>query len=199
MEACRNKYCPRFETQQPDLCQGYDPVYATAGGAPRAAEDATEFLAAMLALVHDRDRKDDSVQEVAALQAGRFAHVYQVVNTPLPSLLPQDDAKAAALGLTVSITPEGFTITGKDLEPKRIAAAGPGDTEALWDWAGLEAEARRLKSLHPEVGTVTLRPDASIPLAVLTRVMDAMRGSDCDPLDDASKCLFFDVIVDRSG
>ena len=71
-----------------------------------------------------------------------------------------------------------------------------------YDYATLEAEARRLKALFPHETVVTVSAENTIPLQSLIMTMDALRGSGCelanahDGEEVPPECYFWQPVVD---
>lgn len=74
-----------------------------------------------------------------------------------------------------------------------------------YDYMALEAKARELKAKAKHETVVTISAENNIPMAVLIRTMDAVRGTDCkllmvkedEPIPE--ECLFFQPIVEAGA
>ncbi len=115
-----------------------------------------------------------------------------------PRYVPPSEARAeapaaSALELSVTIGYRGFTVAGAG-GVMRSGGAGPtircrelaGDRcrarfeQGAWrdgyDYAALEALARRIKARYPRERTVTLLADAGVPYQVVVHTLDTLRG-----------------------
>ncbi len=83
----------------------------------------------------------------------------------------------------------------------------PMEDYTRYDYAALEAEARKLKATAKSETTVTISAENSIPMQVLTSTMDAARGVECRlvPFLDGTveelpeDCLFFMPVVEAGA
>src|SRR5688572_27399280 len=114
------------------------------------------------------------------LLAAQFV-TFAVIDTTLPSPgTPPDSPNSPELQLTLSITPEGFLVTGRD---ERLGANGiaipcvPAGcaTPESYDTASLANVAREMKARRPDEEQVVVVPASDIPYEVLVRAMDAAR------------------------
>jgi biopolymer transport protein ExbD len=134
------------------------------------------------------------------LLAAQFV-TFAAIDTSLPSTgaPPPDDP--TELQLTVSITSEGFLVTGRDasLGATGIALpcvpAGCAAPES-YDADGLASVARELKGRHPDEDQVVVVPESHIPYEVLVRAMDAARE---DRSAGAPRPLFPTVVIAGTG
>jgi biopolymer transport protein ExbD len=74
-----------------------------------------------------------------------------------------------------------------------------------YDYMALEAKAKELKAKSTHETVVTISAENSIPMAVLVRTMDAVRGTDCKLLmvtEDEPvppECLFYQPIIEAGA
>jgi len=98
----------------------------------------------------------------------------------------------------------------QDSSKPTIPLAKPGapmDDYERYNYAALEAEAKKLKAAHKSETVVTLSAENSIPMQVLVKTMDAARGVDCRlvPFLDGTveeppeECLFFMPVVEAGA
>jgi len=89
-----------------------------------------------------------------------------------------------------------------------LAKSGAPMTEFdRYDYAKLEAEAKKLKAGHKSETVVTLSAENSIPMQVLVSTMDAVRGVDCRLMpflngtveEPPEACLFFLPVVEAGA
>jgi hypothetical protein len=89
-----------------------------------------------------------------------------------------------------------------------IPLAKPGapmDDYERYDYIALEAKAKELKAKSKHETVVTISAENSIPMAVLIKTMDAVRGSDCkllmvkedEPLPE--ECMFYQPIIEAGA
>ena len=79
------------------------------------------------------------------------------------------------------------------------------DDYERYDYIALEAKAKELKAKAKHETVVTISAENSIPMAVLVKTMDAVRGSDCkllmvkedEPVPE--ECLFFQPIIEAGA
>ncbi len=134
------------------------------------------------------------------LLAAQFV-TFAVIDTSLPSGAAPEVDDATALQLTVSITPEGFVVTGRDavLGPTGVALpcvpAGCTTPES-YDTDRLATLARELAARHPDEEQVIVVPASEIPYEVLVRAMDAARE---DRSAGAPRPLFPTVVIAGTG
>jgi biopolymer transport protein ExbD len=124
------------------------------------------------------------------------------------------------LQFKVFILEDGFRVTtaaqqegaeagkAQDSSGPSIPLAKPGaeltDYER-YDYVALEAKARELKGKAKHETVVTISAENSIPMAVLVKTMDAVRGSECkllmvkedEPVPE--ECLFYQPIVEAGA
>jgi biopolymer transport protein ExbD len=133
----------------------------------------------------------------------------------------QENKDQKPLNLKVFIMFDGYRVSasgqqegaeaGKSADSSRptIPLAKPG-TDLLdydrYDYAALEAESKRFKSLFPHETVVTISAENDIPMQSLVRTMDSLRGTDCKLLDAMSKgedvppeCLFWQTIIEAGA
>ena len=157
-----------------------------------------------------------------AMEVARFASI----NVSPPKFAATADQKEKKdeqkpLNLKVFIMDDGYRVSasgqqagaeaGKSQDSTRptIPLAKPGttiDDFERYDYEKLEAEAQNYKRLFPHETVVTISAENHIPLQVLTRTMDALRGSDCRLLkamtaneEIPDECLFFQPIVEAGA
>lgn len=157
-----------------------------------------------------------------AMEVARFA---AVVVTP-PKFAAQADQKQEEkkeekpLNLKVFIMEDGFRVSaqgqqqgaeaGKSADSNKptipLAKAGaPLDDFERYDYAALEAEAAKYKSLFAHETLVTISAENSIPMQVLIHTMDAMRGKDCRLLkalqgeEIPPECYFWQAVVEAGA
>lgn len=157
-----------------------------------------------------------------AMEVARFA---AVTVTP-PKFAAQADQKKEEkkeekpLNLKVFIMEDGYRVSaqgqqqgaeaGKSADSNKptipLAKAGaPLDDFERYDYAKLEAEAARYKSLFAHETVVTISAENSIPMQALINTMDALRGSDCKLLkammgeEVPPECYFWQPIVEAGA
>jgi biopolymer transport protein ExbD len=157
-----------------------------------------------------------------AMEVARFASI----NVSPPRFAATADQKEEKkkekpLNLKVFIMDDGYRVSasgqqagaeaGKSQDSSRptIPLAKPGTTLEdfdRYDYDRLEAEAQNYKRLFPHETVVTISAENSIPLQVLTRTMDALRGTDCKLLkamtaaeEIPDECLFWQPIVEAGA
>lgn len=157
-----------------------------------------------------------------AMEVARFA----AVNVTPPKFAATADEKKEKeekdkpLNLKVFILEDGYRITaqgqmqgaeaGKSADSSKptIPLAKPGsqlDDFTRYDYAKLEAEARRYKGLFPHETVVTISAENTIPMQSLITTMDALRGTDCRLLKAMAgekvpeECLFWQAIVEAGA
>jgi biopolymer transport protein ExbD len=126
-------------------------------------------------------------------------HVPRFANlaTSEPAPTPKRD-----LEFKVSIGSDGFrTRSGAaDVGQGTIPLRGDGH-----DYAALTAAARDLKQQFPAESTVTITAEGDVPMEVLVRTLDALRGDSCklggyihgEQPSDA--CLFWSPVIESVG
>jgi len=158
-----------------------------------------------------------------AMEVARFA----AVNVTPPKFAATADQKKEKeekdkpLNLKVFILEDGYRISaqgqqqgaeaGKSADSSKptIALKKPGtpvDTDFdRYDYAKLEAEAKRYKGLFPHETVVTISAENTIPMQSLINTMDALRGTDCRLLKAMAgekvpeECLFWQAIVEAGA
>lgn len=157
-----------------------------------------------------------------AMEVARFAAVHV---TPPKFAAQADqkkdkDEKEKPLNLKVFILEDGFRIVaqgqqqgadaGKSADSNKptIPLLKPGtplDDFERYDYAKLEAEAKRYKTGYPHETVVTISAENTIPMQSLINTMDALRGSDCKLLKAMQgekvpeACLFWQAIVEAGA
>ncbi len=132
----------------------------------------------------------------------------------------EEEKKEEPLNLKVFIMEDGYRVSaqgqqqgaeaGKSADSKKptIPLAKPGaplDEYERYDYAALEAQAKKYKQLFPHETVVTLSAENSIPMQVLVSTMDALRGSECKLLKVAQgeepppECYFWQAIVEAGA
>jgi hypothetical protein len=133
----------------------------------------------------------------------------------------QEEKKEKPLNLKVFIMEDGYRVSasgqqagaeaGKsaDSGAPTIPLAKPGttlDDFDRFDYPALEAEAKKYKDLFPHETVVTISAENSIPMQVLIKTMDAMRGGDCkligamrDGEEVPPECMFWQAIVEAGA
>jgi hypothetical protein len=124
------------------------------------------------------------------------------------------------LQFKVFILEDGFRVTtaaqqegaeagkAQDSSGPSIPLAKPGADMTdfdRYDYVGLEAKAKELKAKSKHETVVTISAENSIPMAVLIKTMDAVRGSDCkllmvkedEPLPE--ECMFYQPIIEAGA
>ena len=132
---------------------------------------------------------------------------------------PKDEKKA--LKLKVFIREDGSRISSADQQEGAEAGASADSSKPTiplakpsapledydrYDYAKLEAEARKFKSAYGHETVVTLSAENTIPMQTLIYTMDAMRGTDCKLLkamqqdeEIPKECLFWQAIVEAGA
>jgi hypothetical protein len=86
-----------------------------------------------------------------------------------------------------------------------LKPGSPVDDFERYNYAGLEAEAKKFKQLFPHETVVTLSAENNIPMQVLITTMDALRGTECRLLkamqgeEVPPECLFWQPIVEAGA
>ncbi|RMG96576.1 MAG: biopolymer transporter ExbD [Deltaproteobacteria bacterium] len=132
----------------------------------------------------------------------------------------EDEKKEEPLNLKVFIMEDGYRISaqgqqvgaeaGKSADSTRptIPLAKPGaplDDFERYDYAALEAQAKKFKQQFPNETVVTISAENTIPMQVLVSTMDALRGSECKLLKIAQgeepppECYFWQPIVEAGA
>ena len=82
---------------------------------------------------------------------------------------------------------------------------------ARYDYAALEAEAKKLKASHENDTAVIISAENHVPMQVLVQTMDALRGTECrlvpyldalasdDGAEQPEGCYFFHPIVEAGA
>jgi len=157
-----------------------------------------------------------------AMEVARFA---AVTVTPPKFAAQADDKKEEKkeekpLNLKVFIMEDGYRVSaqgqqqgaeaGKSADSNKptipLAKAGaPLDDFERYDYAALEAEAAKYKSLFAHETVVTISAENSIPMQALIHTMDALRGKDCRMLkamqgeEIPPECYFWQAIVEAGA
>nr|WP_276600484.1 MULTISPECIES: biopolymer transporter ExbD [unclassified Nannocystis] len=142
----------------------------------------------------------------ALLLAMEFASMAQI-SVAVPRTVSTVDSQPKnptqpELGFKVTIGRDGFRTRsgGADAGPGTIPLSS-GD----YDYAGLAAAARDLKHLFPAESTVTITAEGDVPMDVLVRTIDVLRGDHCrlgkyargeQPGDE---CLFWSPVIESVG
>ncbi len=107
-----------------------------------------------------------------------------------------------SLQLDVRVAADGFWVSASQAPVGEIGKPTVGmRTGDTYDYAGLEAVARELAAANPEERTVYVTAEGDVPLQVLVRTMDALRGSDCklsgvaDGEPAPADCLFWHPVI----
>ena len=157
-----------------------------------------------------------------AMEVASFA----AVNVSPPKFAAQADQKKEdkkneePLNLKVFIMEDGYRVSasgqqqgaeaGKSADSNKptipLAKSGaPLDDFDRYDYAALEAQAKKYKQLFPHETVVTLSAENSIPMQALVSTMDALRGSDCRLLkamkgeEVPPECYFWQPIVEAGA
>ncbi|MBZ5714350.1 biopolymer transporter ExbD [Nannocystis pusilla] len=142
----------------------------------------------------------------ALLLAMEFASMAQI-SVAVPRTVsdvtarPKDPGQPE-LGFKVAIGRDGFRTRsgGADAGPGTIPLSG-----GAYDYAALAAAARDLKQLFPTESTVTITAEGDVPMDVLVRTIDVLRGDSCklggwargeQPGDG---CLFWTPVIESVG
>lgn len=138
-----------------------------------------------------------------------MANIEVLAPKQVPPSEVSDGPVEAALQLTVAVGYRGFTVAGvggvmKNAEGELPTIrcrelAGSGRCAARWegqgwrdgyDYAGLEALARRIKARYPGERAVTLTADAGVPYQVVVHALDTLRGRAGGACRLEDGCLF---------
>ena len=132
----------------------------------------------------------------------------------------EDEKKEEPLNLKVFIMEDGYRVSaqgqqvgaeaGKSADSARptIPLAKPGaplDDFERYDYAALEAQAKKFKQQFPHETVVTVSAENTIPMQVLVSTMDALRGTECKLLKIAQgeepppECYFWQPIVEAGA
>lgn len=157
-----------------------------------------------------------------AMEVASFA----AVNVSPPKFASQANKKEdkkkeeEPLNLKVFIMEDGYRVSaqgqqqgaeaGKSADSARptIPLAKPGaslDDFDRYDYAALEAQAKKYKQLFPHETVVTISAENSIPMQALVRTMDGLRGTECKLLkamqgeEVPPECLFWQPIVEAGA
>jgi len=157
-----------------------------------------------------------------AMEVARLAavHVTPPKFAATASEKKEKDDKEKPLELKVYILEDGYRVSaqgqqqgaeaGKSADSSKptIPLKKPGtalDDFERYDYAALEAEAKRYKGLFPHETVVTLSAENSIPMQVLVQTMDALRGSECKLMqayveeEVPAECLFWQPVVEAGA
>lgn len=142
----------------------------------------------------------------ALLMAMEFASMAQL-QLAVPRNFNQPSARPSAptapeFEFKVAIGRDGFETRSGG------AAVGPATIPRLgddYDWAALAAAARDLKRMFPAETSVTVTAEGDVPMDVLVRTLDVLRGDGCklgawargEAPDDA--CLFWAPVIESVG
>ncbi|WAS97706.1 biopolymer transporter ExbD [Nannocystis punicea] len=142
----------------------------------------------------------------ALLLAMEFASMAQIsIAVPRsissPTSQPQNPTQPE-LGFKVTIGRDGFRTRsgGGDAGPGTIPMSG-GD----YDYAALAAAARDLKHLFPAESTVTITAEGDVPMDVLVRTIDVLRGDRCKlggytrGEQPGEECMFWSPVIESVG
>lgn len=119
----------------------------------------------------------------------------------------QQQARPSQTNLTVAISYSGFVVGGAGGVIRNKGAAGPTIPCKVslrqgrcprYDYAALEALARKIKAQYPKERTVILTADRWIPYGVMVKTMDALRGRITARCTLPDGCLF-DTIIFSAG
>jgi len=132
-----------------------------------------------------------------------------------------EDKKEKPLELKVHIMEEGFRVSAakqqegaeagqeQKSDAPTIALAKPGapmDDYERFNYTELEAKAREYKNKAPNEVVVTITAENTIPLGVLTRTMDALRGEDCRLMKAITaneeippECMFWQPVIEAGA
>jgi biopolymer transport protein ExbD len=148
---------------------------------------------------------------------------FSAINVRPPSFAAQANKKEEEkkdekpLNLKVWVLEDGFRVSaqgqqqgaeaGKSADSTKptipLAKAGaPLEEYDRWDYAKLEAEAKKYKDLFPHETVVTLGAETNIPLQAIINTMDALRGSECKLIkvydggeEVPPECRFFQPLI----
>lgn len=158
-----------------------------------------------------------------AMEVASFA----AINVSPPKFAAQaeeqkkEEKKEEPLNLKVFIMEDGFRVSasgqqqgadaGKSADstrptiPVKNSSAPLTDFER-YDYAALEAQAKKYKQLFPHETLVTISAENSIPMQVLVSTMDHLRGIDCKLMaamaageEVPPECLFWQPIVEAGA
>ena len=132
----------------------------------------------------------------------------------------EDKKEEEPLNLKVFIMEDGYRVSaqgqqqgaeaGKAADSTRptIPLANPGgnpDDYSRYDYAALEAQAKKYKQLFPHETVVTISAENSVHMQVLVSTMDALRGTDCRMLkalqgeEIPPECYFWQPVVEAGA
>lgn len=130
---------------------------------------------------------------MAQIQVAVPRHVSQSTAQPSPPTTPEFEFK-------VAIGRDGFQTRsgGADVGPGTIPRVGDD-----YDWAALASAARDLKRLFPAESTVKVTAEGDVPMDVLVRTLDVLRGDGCKLAASgeapADACLFWTPVIESVG
>ncbi len=132
-----------------------------------------------------------------------------------------EEKKEKPLELKVFIMEEGYRVSAgkqqegaeagqeQNSEAPTIPLAKPGapmDDYERYNYTELEAKAREYKNKYPNEVVVTISAENTVPLGVLTRTMDALRGDDCRLLKAITaneeippECMFWQPVIEAGA
>ncbi len=137
-----------------------------------------------------------------AMEVARMAAIAVVPPRVGPGVTGDDPTPLDA-PLRVFVAEDGFVVAVGEAPGERIPLAQPVTTPgelAGYDFAALEARARRVRDVHP-TGGLHVDAEGSIPLQTLVATLDALRGSECQPSAigpgeaPGPECLYLDVTI----
>jgi biopolymer transport protein ExbD len=125
------------------------------------------------------------------------------------------------LNLKVFIMEDGFRVSADNQQQGADAGASQDSSKPTiplaksgtpleeydrWDYAALEAEAKKYKALFRNETVVTISAENNIPMQALVQTMDAMRGTECKLMkalqgeEIPEECLFWSpILADGAG
>lgn len=182
---CLARYCDDLEPR-PAMCHAGVDAFAALNDRTAAEAQASEMIAAMLALDYGRPPGDAAIDRIAVIMAPLWAMpIASVIHVEPPAFAEKPDDP---LDLVVRVGSGGITLRGKGMAEVSV----PAD-----DDVALAAAARKAKDDHPGAREVVVRADDSVPMTTLVRVLDALRG-ECNEALDNPECLFPLVTIDTS-
>lgn len=132
---------------------------------------------------------------MAQIQVAVPRHVSAPTAQPSAPTAPEFEFK-------VAIGRDGFHTRAGGAELGAAAIPRLGDD---YDWAALAATARHLKQRFPAESTVKITAEGDVPMDVLVRTLDVLRGDGCklgawsrgEAPEDA--CLFWTPVIESVG
>jgi hypothetical protein len=137
-----------------------------------------------------------------AMEVARMAAIAVVPPRVGPGAVGEDPTTPDA-PLRVFVAEDGFVVAVGEADGERIPLTQPVTTPGEldgYDFAALEARARRVKDVHP-TGALHVDAEGSIPLQTLVATLDALRGSECRASaigpgeTPGPECLYLDVTI----